>query len=213
MGWAADGEAGRRCASVTGTSFTSIGRDDFPCGGPSVGTCSITTPRSCGSYGAPMVLGRSLAARTIGGRSGTLEPFSCSRRRSPSWLPPGPADTPRDGTAPVRTLRYAHASRSQRVTILRRADYGSEGWGFESLRARNIKGVCPAETRARRLSRSVHCGPVVLLRCSSVSEPPSPGVCGCVRATPISPDHEPGWLHRVSPLRPGRAAVGRRFRA
>ena len=138
MGWAADGEAGRRCASVTGTSFTSIGRDDFPCGGPSVGTCSITTPRSCGSYGAPMVLGRSLAARTIGGRSGTLEPFSCSRRRSPSWLPPGPADTPRDGTAPVRTLRYAHASRSQRVTILRRADYGSEGWGFESLRARNI---------------------------------------------------------------------------
>jgi hypothetical protein len=54
---------------------------------------------------------------------------------------------------------------------------------------------------------------MVLLRCSSVSEPPGPGFAAVSSATRISPDHEWGWLHSVSPLGPGRAAVGRRLRA
>lgn len=88
--------------------------------------CSIKTLRSCGSRGAPMVLGRSRAGRIFCHRSGTGRPLLPFAPRSSCCSPPGPADTPRDGAGHIRMNFAGPDVRLQKVAILFRADYGSE---------------------------------------------------------------------------------------
>jgi hypothetical protein len=133
-----------------------------------------------GSRGAPMVLGCCLLDRHGSRYSGTPASPQMSTlptsRRFANGPQPGPANTEalrsgRRACEPTRHMRlllrrprYAvHLTTDQKVR-------GSSPFGRATL-----SGIWPAETQARCFSRSVHCGPVVLLRCSSVSERLRPG--------------------------------------
>src|SRR3546814_542501 len=60
--------------------------------------------------------------------------WPASPRESPEWTQPLPPDGP-DGTIPERQRWWVPVDAVD-ASDARSSDYGSEGWGFESLRAR-----------------------------------------------------------------------------